>query len=109
MRRILLTATLLALLATPALAADAAKGLQLAQEKCSQCHAVEKGGAFKLRPPSFQSIAIYRNTDDIWQRIISPNPHSAMPEMQWTLTPDEVQDLVAHITSLDVPVTLAAP
>jgi mono/diheme cytochrome c family protein len=91
----------------PALAGDATKGFATAQEICARCHVIAKGGAFKLKPPSFQSIAIYRTADDIWSRIISPNPHSNMPDMQWQLTPDQVQDLVAYITSLDVPVTLS--
>ena len=105
--RLVIAAPLLAIgLAGPAAAGDAAKGHELAQQMCSRCHNVEKGGAFKLRPPSFQSMAIYRTPDDIWARILSPNPHSNMPDVQWTLTPDQIQDLVAYISSLDVPVTI---
>jgi mono/diheme cytochrome c family protein len=87
--------------ATAPAAADAASGKAVAQEMCARCHNIEPGGAFKQRPPSFQAIAIYRTADDIWSRIISPNPHSNMPDVQWSLTPDQVQDLVAYITSLD--------
>lgn len=95
------------LLPTPAAAAgDAVSGLKTAQETCARCHNVEKGGPFKQRPPSFQSIAIYRGADDIWARIIAPSPHSGMPEVQWMLTPAQVEDLVAYITSLDTPVSL---
>ena len=89
-------------------AGDAAKGHALAKEACARCHDVEKGGAFKMRPPSFQSIAIYRREDDIWARILSPSPHSGMPDTQWALSPDQVQDLVAYIVSLDTPVSLPA-
>ncbi|HRX37741.1 MAG TPA: cytochrome c [Aestuariivirga sp.] len=92
----------------PAMAGDAAKGHDLAKERCARCHAVEKGEGFKQRPPSFQSIAIYRREDDIWARILSPSPHSGMPEAQWSLTPEQVQDLVAYIVSLDTPVSLPA-
>jgi mono/diheme cytochrome c family protein len=93
----------LALSFTAALAddGDAASGQKLAQEKCARCHNVEKGGAFKMHPPSFQAIAIYRDRPDIWGRIVAPSPHISMPDMQWVLTPDEVQDLLAYITSLD--------
>jgi mono/diheme cytochrome c family protein len=107
MNRIMFACVLAALTATPGFAGDAVKGHDIAAASCARCHVIEKGGAFKLMPPSFQSIAIYRTADDIWQRILSPNPHSSMPDTQWTLTPDQIQDLVAYITSLDVPVTLA--
>jgi mono/diheme cytochrome c family protein len=102
----LLTSLLLAGVARAADEGDAGKGRLLAEEKCARCHNIEKGAAFKLQPPSFQSIAIYRTRQDIWGRIISPSPHSGMPDMMWALTPDQVQDAVAYITSLDTPVTL---
>jgi mono/diheme cytochrome c family protein len=101
MRRIVLAGFLAALCSTPALPADSAKGHEIAAANCSRCHMIEKGGAFKQRPPTFQAIAIYRAADDIWQRILSPNPHSNMPDSQWTLTPEQIQDLVAYIVSLD--------
>ncbi len=85
---------------------DAARGGIIAQEQCARCHDVSKGGAFKKMPPSFQSIAIYRTKPDIWSRIIAPSPHAAMPDMTWTLTADEVQDVLAYILSLDQAVTL---
>lgn len=110
MSKALLVSGLLSLLmltnAAKAEDGDAAQGRLLVQDKCARCHNIEKGAAFKLQPPSFQSIAIYRTRQDIWGRIISPSPHSGMPDMMWALTPDEVQDAVAYITSLDSPVTL---
>lgn len=93
---------------TSAQAGDAAAGYVLAKESCARCHNVEKGGGFKQRPPTFQSIAIYRREDDIWSRILAPSPHSGMPDVSWTLTPDQVQDLVAYIVSLDVTLTIPA-
>lgn len=94
--------------AAPALAqdGDVARGQALAQQQCARCHDVAKGGAFKKMPPSFQSIAIYRTKPDIWSRIIAPSPHAAMPDVTWTLTADEVQDVLAYILSLDVAVNL---
>ena len=95
-----------ALTAAPeATAGDAANGKTLAAAKCARCHNIEPGGAFKQHPPAFQAIAIYRREPDIWGRIISPSPHSGMPEVIWELSPDEVQDLVAYIISLDTAVT----
>ena len=85
---------------------DAVKGQAIAQAQCARCHDIAKGADFKKMPPSFQSIAIYRTKPDIWSRIISPSPHAAMPEMTWTLTADQVQDVLAYILSLDQPVVL---
>ena len=85
---------------------DAVKGQAIAQAQCARCRDIAKGADFKKMPPSFQSIAIYRTKPDIWSRIISPSPHAAMPEMTWTLTADQVQDVLAYILSLDQPVML---
>jgi mono/diheme cytochrome c family protein len=110
MKIIAQAALALSLLAAPALAqpqeGDATRGQAIAQEQCARCHDVSKGGAFKKMPPSFQAIAIYRTKPDIWSRIIAPSPHAAMPDMTWTLTAEEVQDVLAYIVSLDQPVTL---
>ena len=94
-----LTAVLAA--APEAIAGDADTGKTLAAAKCARCHNIKPGGPFKQHPPTFQAIAIYRRGPDIWGRIISPSPHSGMPEVMWDLSPDEVQDLVAYIVSLD--------
>ena len=82
------------------------RGQAIAQAQCARCHDIAKGADFKKMPPSFQSIAIYRTKPDIWSRIIAPSPHAAMPEMTWTLTADQVQDVLAYILSLDQPVVL---
>ncbi|MFN4142929.1 c-type cytochrome [Aestuariivirga sp.] len=107
-RRYLIALSLILCLPGAALAqeGDAAKGQEIAQAQCARCHDVTKGGAFKKMPPSFQSIAIYRTKPDIWARIIAPSPHAAMPDMTWTLTSEQVQDVLAYILSLDTPVSL---
>jgi hypothetical protein len=46
-------------------AADAAAGRKLAEQWCARRHNIEKGAPFKLRPPSFASIAVYRLPDEI--------------------------------------------
>lgn len=81
---------------------DPMKGYELAKERCSRCHNIEKGGVFKQHPPSFQSIAVYRSEDDIWSRIIAPSPHSGMPDVIWEVSPEDVQNILAYIISLDV-------
>ena len=108
MKYLLAALAALPLLAAPAQAGDAARGLELAKERCARCHDVGRGAGFKMRPPSFQSIAIYRREDDIWVRILSPSPHSGMPDTQWTLTSEQIQDLLSYIVSLDTPVSLPA-
>lgn len=84
----------------PASAGDTARGEAIAREQCARCHDVSEEGAFRKMPPSFRAIAIYRTEPDIWARIISPSPHAAMPDMTWTLTADDVQDVLAYILSL---------
>lgn len=89
-----------------AAAGDAASGPGTANENCARWHQIEKGGPFKLRPPSFQSIANYRKPDDVWARTIALSPHSGMPETQWTLKPGQVERLAASVSSLDTPVSI---
>ena len=66
-----------------------------------RCHNVEPGGPFKLHPPSFASIAVFRSDDQIFGRIMFPPLHSSMPQIGYFLTPDNVEHLVAYIRSLE--------
>ena len=77
------------------------KGEALAREWCARCHDVEKNGPFKQHPPSFASISVFRSEDQIYARIAYPPLHSAMPELSYALTPDNMQDLQAYIVSLE--------
>ena len=108
LRKLLVVAALVSVAVVQAHAEDgnAGNGYKLALDSCSSCHNIEKGAPFKLYPPSFQSIAIFRDRLDIWGRIVAPSPHRGMPAAAWTLGPDDVQDLVAYITSLDRAVTI---
>jgi mono/diheme cytochrome c family protein len=81
-------------------AADAAAGRKLAEQWCAKCHNIDKGAPFKLNPPSFASIAVYRPPDVILGKIIAPAMHSGMPETLWTLQQEDFGNLVAYITSL---------
>ena len=82
-----------------AYAADAAAGRQLAEKWCAKCHNIETGGPFKLSPPSFASIAAYRMEDDIRGKIIEP--HIGMIDVKWVLPVEDIDNLVAYITSLE--------
>jgi mono/diheme cytochrome c family protein len=82
-----------------AYAADAAAGRKLAEQWCARCHNIEKGAPFKLRPPSFASIAVYRHPDDIRGKIIGP--HLGMSDVKWALRANDIDSLIAYITSLE--------
>ena len=82
-------------------AQDVAEGEALAKEWCVRCHNVEPGGAFKLQPPSFAAIAVYRSPDQIYGRIAFPVLHSSMPQIAYVLSPENIDALVAYIVSLE--------
>lgn len=84
-----------------AAAGDVAEGRSLANEICVRCHKIEPGGPFKLHPPSFAAIAVYRSDEQIFGRIMFPPLHSGMPQVGYRLTPDNVEHLVAYIRSLE--------
>ena len=81
--------------------ADAVEGLALAEEYCVRCHDVTPGGAAKTYPPSFASIAWFRDDDQIRARILFPILHGSMPLWSNWLTTDEVDSLVAYIVTLE--------
>jgi mono/diheme cytochrome c family protein len=80
---------------------DVAMGEEIARESCVRCHNVEAGGPFKDFPPSFAAIAVYRSDDQIYGRIMFPPMHTAMPQLGYMLSPDNVEHLVAYIRSLE--------
>jgi len=96
---LLLPALMLAM-SYPVCAADAAAGRKLAEQWCAKCHNIDKGAPFKLNPPSFASIAVYRPSDVILGKIVTPSSHSGMPDTLWTLQREDFDNLVAYITSL---------
>ena len=93
---------LMAISASTALAdGDVVIGEEIARESCVRCHNVEIDGPFKEHPPSFAAIAVYRTEEQIFGRIVFPPLHTAMPQVGYLLTPDNVDHLVAYIRSLD--------
>ncbi|MGB8316178.1 MAG: cytochrome c [Aestuariivirga sp.] len=85
----------------PVYAVDLAAGRQLAEKWCAKCHNIEKGGPLKLNPPSFASIAAYRTSDVIAGKVIAPSMHSGMPDTMWVLQREDIDNIVAYITSLE--------
>ena len=86
---------------------SADEGRRLAEEWCSQCHDISADGPFKLYPPSFAAVAVYRSPDQISSRISFPRRHYGMPRIGLILDIEAVDDLVAYITSLERPVGTA--
>ena len=77
-------------------------GERVAREACVICHNVEKNGAFKLHPPSFAAIAVYRTDNQIRNRIFYPDVHSGMKQhLGFVFSVDKIDDLVAYIRSLE--------
>jgi len=94
----LMTVILLVAAAHPA-HADAARGDQLAQQWCANCHVVGDNptGAVKEGPPSFRSIARGGMTADQLRAFLS-HPHGAMPDL--ALSRAEIDDLIGYIQTL---------
>jgi len=78
--------------------ADAAKGSQLAQQWCANCHVTSSGRAGNVQegPPSFPTIARTKTADQL--RAFLSHPHGAMPDL--SLTRAEIDDLVGYIETL---------
>ncbi|MBO6885523.1 MAG: cytochrome c [Marivita sp.] len=74
-------------------------GQQIAEEYCVACHVIDRGGPFKLEPPSFAAIAVYRSAEQIRARIEQPI-HAAMPRYTQYMIGGNIDDMVAYITSL---------
>ena len=83
--------------AFPSVAADAAKGAQLARQWCANCHVVGQAPApstVQQGPPAFTAIGL--TVDQI--RTFLTRPHGAMPDL--ALTRAEIDDVIAYIQSL---------
>ena len=82
--------------AAPATAQDVTRGQHLAEQWCSNCHAVERRGSDSV--PTLQQIANLPNRDAALLRTFLTNPHPPMPPFE--IARDDIEDLVAYITSL---------
>jgi len=80
---------------------DADKGRELAERLCTRCHNIEPGGPYKLHPPSFASIAVFRAPHQIWGLIALPPLHSTMWGADQFADSKSLDNLVAYIVSLE--------
>jgi mono/diheme cytochrome c family protein len=95
-KRLVWAVALLASLA-PAKAADSARGADIAQRWCANCHVSGAGVAADAGPP-FAQIAADPAYTDARLRGWLANPHPPMPQL--SLSRAEIEDLIAHIRSL---------
>jgi mono/diheme cytochrome c family protein len=89
-----------------------ARGAALFQQACAACHGVDGKGApralvgFDLPLPDFTDCNAYaREPDTDWQAVIlrggpARGFHRMMPSFSEALTPQQVDDLVAHLRTL---------
>ena len=76
-------------------------GQRLAEANCAPCHNIQPGGAFKLYPPSFASIAAYMEPEVIRMKIMYPDHAAMMPQFHKYMFAENVDNLVGYIVSLE--------
>jgi mono/diheme cytochrome c family protein len=82
-------------------AADAARGLRFAREKCATCHALGASGRSRHRQaPPFRDIARKYNPDDLGEAFAEGIVvgHKDMPE--FSLSAGEIGDLTDYLKRL---------
>lgn len=82
-----------------ATAGDAARGKELAQRWCSDCHAVSDADTGTDAAPAFSTLAVDPQKSPQALRAWLLNPHEPMVELE--LSRVDVDDLIAYIQSLD--------
>ncbi len=79
--------------------ADARRGRALAEQWCSQCHAVAPNeAAGDPAAPDFPEIAQEPSATAYALRVFLRTPHATMPN--FILAPDDIEDIVSYILSL---------
>ena len=79
-----------------ALAPSPETGADIASRWCADCHVVSLSGAGIEHAPSFPTLSTTRNSAQILAALKS----HAQPMRGFTLSPREVQDVTAYISSL---------
>ena len=85
--------------APPAVAADVARGEQLARQWCMNCHLLpgQQTPVAVQGPPSFRDVALGNKTDE-QIKLFLMHPHGKMPPL--TLSRAEIDALVGYIGTL---------
>ena len=79
-----------------AIAPSPETGAEIASRYCADCHVVSPSGAGYDHAPSFPSLSASRDS----QQIINALSVHAQPLRGFTLSPREMQDVTAYISSL---------
>ncbi len=75
------------------------RGETLAQQWCSQCHAIKPGEqSANPKAPAFAAIAAEPSATDYGLRVFLRTTHATMPNFK--INPDDIDDLVGYIRSL---------
>jgi mono/diheme cytochrome c family protein len=79
---------------------DRQEGLALAQEVCSECHAILRGQVRSpnSRSPTFSELATTPGMTVIALTVALTTPHAGMP--MFMLTAEQREDVIAYILSL---------
>ena len=77
-----------------------ARGLAIASEVCTECHAIRKGQprSPNARSPTFPQIAAVPGMTEAALTVALTTPHAGMP--MFILTPEQRSDVIAYILSL---------
>ena len=79
--------------------ADPAAGKRLAEQWCTQCHAVRTDRlSSNLSAPTFPELAAAASITEYSLRALLRSPHETMPQI--TFTADQLDDIVGYIVSL---------
>ena len=79
---------------------DQQKGLRLAQDVCSQCHAIRRALSQSPNPrsPTFYQLATTPGMTTAALMVALTTPHAGMP--MFMLTAEEREDIITYILSL---------
>jgi len=89
---------LLCLPSLPAAAADAERGLALAERWCRDCHVVSPAAGGGDAGPPLATIAVEEPASARAARAWLFDPHGAMEQIE--LAPGDIADILAHIRHL---------
>jgi mono/diheme cytochrome c family protein len=102
MRPLIYSAAFLAVLADAghAQVGNRENGLALAQQVCSECHAIRAGQARSpnSRSPTFSELATTPGMTPIALMVALTTPHAGMP--MFMLTAEQREDIIAYILGL---------
>jgi mono/diheme cytochrome c family protein len=77
---------------------DPQNGLALAQQVCSECHAIRRGRSPSSQAPTFVELATAPGMTTAALSVALTTPHAGMPMFQ--LTAEQREDVIAYILSL---------